>query len=126
MNLRLFLTSKVRLHCDVFGGVEDLVACLLFLTSKVRLHCDQLPVGGVEVGEPLFLTSKVRLHCDRFSPLPCWDASHLFLTSKVRLHCDTAEAFSRANPQEAFPDLKGQAPLRHATHGAFPQNDTFS
>ena len=36
----------------------------LFLTSKVRLHCDSLPTG-VRIYVPgLFLTSKVRLHCD--------------------------------------------------------------
>ena len=39
--LALFLTSKVRLHCDLaIRGVCPLQALTLFLTSKVRLHCD--------------------------------------------------------------------------------------
>ena len=51
---RLFLTSKVRLHCDL------LMASLLrehyanlFLTSKVRLHCD---IRGAYRGGWTFLT----------------------------------------------------------------------
>ena len=90
----LFLTSKVRLHCDwrvLRDRPEELA---LFLTSKVRLHCDwrthheiairglpfpdlkgQAPLRrvddepGILVGAALFLTSKVRLHCDWVSPL---------------------------------------------------------
>ena len=38
----LFLTSKVRLHCDqLIKEVIGLSSTLLFLTSKVRLHCDK-------------------------------------------------------------------------------------
>ena len=38
----LFLTSKVRLHCDRECGNQRNRVCFtgLFLTSKVRLHCD--------------------------------------------------------------------------------------
>ena len=39
-NTHLFLTSKVRLHCDCFRSVECRSTLELFLTSKVRLHCD--------------------------------------------------------------------------------------
>ena len=38
----LFLTSKVRLHCDIAKFVHHTVHDDLFLTSKVRLHCDQI------------------------------------------------------------------------------------
>ena len=37
---------------------------MLFLTSKVRLHCDPVMTPRMVVMIPLFLTSKVRLHCD--------------------------------------------------------------
>ena len=44
------------------------VVGVLFLTSKVRLHCDVYPVDVFTgVLARLFLTSKVRLHCDRFA-----------------------------------------------------------
>ena len=62
---------------------------ILFLTSKVRLHCDLSTRMACILGMPLFLTSKVRLHCD--TPIPFQERflrKHLFLTSKVRLHCD--------------------------------------
>ena len=40
----------------------------LFLTSKVRLHCDVLLITHSHHGrDNLFLTSKVRLHCDRLA-----------------------------------------------------------
>ena len=62
----LFLTSKVRLHCDIFEkGLDLLRDPQLFLTSKVRLHCDLFARPGDGFYGPLFLTSKVRLHCDR-------------------------------------------------------------
>ena len=38
----LFLTSKVRLHCDINTLAEEGGVNLLFLTSKVRLHCDHV------------------------------------------------------------------------------------
>ena len=41
----LFLTSKVRLHCDLDLECGEFPLDLLFLTSKVRLHCDRA-VGG--------------------------------------------------------------------------------
>ena len=40
-------------------------------------------------------------------------AKNLFLTSKVRLHCDKSTLAQRDHRPEPFPDLKGQAPLRH-------------
>ena len=119
----LFLTSKVRLHCD--GGIFQYRfgrADQLFLTSKVRLHCDyltprspheptcpfpdlkgQAPLRRTAVpstlpqSQLLFLTSKVRLHCDLITDDPIKDRA-LFLTSKVRLHCD---AVSLASPNWA-------------------------
>ena len=41
MSVALFLTSKVRLHCD-FPVCQNMAPIIdfLFLTSKVRLHCD--------------------------------------------------------------------------------------
>ena len=36
----LFLTSKVRLHCDRQHDETCAGELSLFLTSKVRLHCD--------------------------------------------------------------------------------------
>ena len=113
-NGNLFLTSKVRLHCDGSGGCGRLVELLLFLTSKVRLHCDSrshIPINELRTPFPdlkgqaplrlarrvrrgqirvvLFLTSKVRLHCDVY-PVDVFTGvlARLFLTSKVRLHCD--------------------------------------
>ena len=63
---RLFLTSKVRLHCDTKIQVPDVTAATLFLTSKVRLHCDWRTGMRISNGSMLFLTSKVRLHCDTY------------------------------------------------------------
>ena len=60
----------------------------LFLTSKVRLHCDSELQGRDQGFRELFLTSKVRLHCDLYSRATPATQSGLFLTSKVRLHCD--------------------------------------
>ena len=88
--LGLFLTSKVRLHCDravvsspsqtrrvPFPDLKGQAPLRplyaigldgrihdLFLTSKVRLHCDHAPRQGASRYMGLFLTSKVRLHCD--------------------------------------------------------------
>ena len=74
----LFLTSKVRLHCDlIIAGLPFGQGCL-FLTSKVRLHCDgEVGEHFSEFLDGLFLTSKVRLHCDD-SPALTPDASHHF------------------------------------------------
>ena len=41
----------------------------------------------------------------------------LFLTSKVRLHCGILPLRRVGIPTWAFPDLKGQAPLRQAKLG---------
>ena len=86
----------------------------LFLTSKVRLHCDQGCTGLRHLrGQVLFLTSKVRLHCDAAATHPqARRRGWLFLTSKVRLHCDEPPNAFFTTRHNAFPDLKGQAPLR--------------
>ena len=42
----LFLTSKVRLHCDMFARHSGVMNKCLFLTSKVRLHCDWTRCGS--------------------------------------------------------------------------------
>ena len=60
----LFLTSKVRLHCDQSSHQVGSLSGDLFLTSKVRLHCDVPLMGPARYRIGLFLTSKVRLHCD--------------------------------------------------------------
>ena len=87
---------------------------ILFLTSKVRLHCDMFARHSGVMNKCLFLTSRVRLHCDEhFDPHAWATAVRLFLTSKVRLHCDWTRCGSGSKPTTApFPDLKGQAPLR--------------
>ena len=87
----------------------------LFLTSKVRLHCDRDLLSDVRSIKALFLTSKARLHCDH-GVESSYRASHgLFLTSKVRLHCDRQSPGGRTMSDEPpFPDLKGQAPLRRS------------
>ena len=88
----------------------------LFLTSKVRLHCDVRVTVLCSVLGSLFLTSKVRLHCDlTFSPCLKLGA-YLFLTSKVRLHCDLTPEAAATIDVDPFPDLKGQAPLRQLRH----------
>ena len=110
----LFLTSKVRLHCDsLFAPLPD-VTSHPFPDLK-----GQAPLRPGSSARPpwrmhLFLTSKVRLHCD---PVSCRFArcqlGCLFLTSKVRLHCDsTGVDMSPERLPQPFPDLKGQAPLR--------------
>jgi len=63
-NVRLFLTSKVRLHCDSWAFTPAGATVGLFLTSKVKLHCDVTDDRVGCSGSALFLTSKVRLHCD--------------------------------------------------------------
>ena len=62
---QLFLTSKVRLHCDSRPAAVMRSCRKLFLTSKVRLHCDVEWMMALPAGWVLFLTSKVRLHCDK-------------------------------------------------------------
>ena len=95
----LFLTSKVRLHCDPGAdGHDGPLDVYLFLTSKVRLHCDPMDVVRDEQGQILFLTSKVRLHCDFVGAELPEGGMHLFLTSKVRLHCDGSQRYEIAWP----------------------------
>ena len=85
----------------------------LFLTSKVRLHCDVSMMNPASsFGEPFpDLKGQAPLrptaHEPHWRPCPC-----LFLTSKVRLHCDESIAQATPNTPAPFPDLKGQAPLR--------------
>ena len=71
----------------------------------------------------LFLTSKVRLHCDiKLLQLADKDGK-FFLTSKVRLHCDFARPGDGFYGPAAFPDLKGQAPLRRLCRDGFVRCD---
>ena len=99
----------------------------LFLTSKVRLHCDSAAEAARGLlGRLLFLTSKVRLHCDPVDGLVLLQVRDLFLTSKVRLHCDWAGYMPCPHPRAAFPDLKGQAPLRPAGWWACDFGKDFS
>ena len=98
---------------------------VLFLTSKVRLHCDSERHRGCwRTPYPLFLTSKVRLHCDEDGIRSHEQLLGLFLTSKVRLHCDTDRLHVEAWGSSAFPDLKGQAPLR--LHDVIPLQDALN
>ena len=88
--LGLFLTSKVRLHCDklLIPSVLKKLATFPDLKGQAPLR----PVWGSESAwrEALFLTSKVRLHCDEVRRNgTAVDPVELFLTSKVRLHCDS-------------------------------------
>ena len=92
-------------------SIEDIVCRELFLTSKVRLHCDDSREGIAMFLGKLFLTSKVRLHCDSLLSDEPVLFLLLFLTSKVRLHCDALYVKSGMT-FSSFPDLKGQAPLR--------------
>ena len=96
----LFLTSKVRLHCDAGIFMRGTTIWNLFLTSKVRLHCDLLMASLFrEHYANLFLTSKVRLHCDHGGTTPPVErAGGLFLTSKVRLHCDILKGCPSPHP----------------------------
>ena len=111
--MRLFLTTKVRLHCDRVGFSHSVDPCLdLFLTSKVRLHCDEggLQLTSLVLGPFPDLKGQAPLR-----PLRGQDGHPiytLFLTSKVRLHCDRIAAQRPERVPSAFPDLKGQAPLR--------------
>ena len=121
----LFLTSKVRLHCDPVMSSASPAWEVLFLTSKVRLHCDSERHRGCwRTPYPLFLTSKVRLHCDEDGIRSHEQLLGLFLTSKVRLHCDTDRLHVEAWGSSAFPDLKGQAPLR--LHDVIPLQDALN
>ena len=111
---RLFLTSKVRLHCDKWSPpLSRRAVQLLFLTSKVRLHCDALtsrrndgvarPFPDLKGQAPL----RPYLHecyCDMPATFPD-------LKGQAPLRPQTV-----ASPlwhHRPFPDLKGQAPLRH-------------
>ena len=93
-------------------GLVGLVG--LFLTSKVRLHCDDSPVVTPDASpHALFLTSKVRLHCDEVMFRRTYHQNgNLFLTSKARLHCDHTACRALNSVTIPFPNLKSQAPLR--------------
>ena len=104
----LFLTSKVRLHCDHQQVQHRLIIGMLFLTSKVRLHC-----GGRGRGAPPFPDLKGQaplrqrhaiLKDGRTTPFP-----DLKGQAPLRLPDDVADVHLLGVP---FPDLKGQAPLR--------------
>ena len=76
---------------------------ILFLTSKVRLHCDMFARHSGVMNKCLFLTSKVRLHCDEhFDPHAWATAVRLFLTSKVRLHCDLPPSLGSPRERRSF------------------------
>ena len=87
----LFLTSKVRLHCDPvrprYCHVSPGCGAFPDLKGQAPLRRELGEVARVFV-LGLFLTSKVRLHCDCRESAAAGQAFGLFLTSKVRLHCD--------------------------------------
>ena len=114
-----------------------LVPSSLFLTSKVRLHCDLLrikqlrdvptPFPDLKGQAPLRpeVTDALLAYYSPFPDLkgqaplrprlprrPQGGPVSLFLTSKVRLHCDIKTAQGMGMSADPFPDLKGQAPLR--------------
>ena len=111
---KLFLTSKVRLHCDAKRLAETLRARTTFPDLKGQAPLRQVDFAVVRCKSLLFLTSKVRLHCDVEWMMALPAGWVLFLTSKVRLHCDPVRPrYCHVSPGcGAFPDLKGQAPLR--------------
>ena len=85
----LFLTSKVRLHCDHQQVQHRLIIGMLFLTSKVRLHCDEPIEWREEKLDDAFPDLKGQAPLRRLARLDVVDELPvLFLTSKVRLHCD--------------------------------------
>ena len=98
-------------RCDVRLSVwRDRI---LFLTSKVRLHCDGLCGGSALPLRLLFLTSKVRLHCDRVVGRPVARCQLPFPDLKGQAPLRQAARQAEWRPDtEPFPDLKGQAPLR--------------
>ena len=61
----------------------------LFLTSKVRLHCDLWDPSGIRTGLEPFpdLKGQAPLRRNIITNTAVEDRT-LFLTSKVRLHCD--------------------------------------
>ena len=76
----------------------------LFLTSKVRLHCDNwiLTTTGSIVKSPFpDLKGQAPLRQPRDAVLARVDVA-LFLTSKVRLHCDAGGHLSLGSAGQAF------------------------
>ena len=64
--LNLFLTSKVRLHCDRVR--PEVLSCATQPFPDLKGQAPLRPVAAVAADQEtvgtLFLTSKVRLHCD--------------------------------------------------------------
>ena len=60
----------------------------LFLTSKVRLHCDRSKKSMILTPRSTFPDLKGQAPLRPFVATPSVTCSQLFLTSKVRLHCD--------------------------------------
>ena len=85
--------------------IEEVAQVLdvLFLTSKVRLHCD----ADVKTSQDLNLNAfpdlkgqaPLRLVCPATGPKPI---GGLFLTSKVRLHCDLSAIGGLTGGVKAF------------------------
>ena len=91
----LFLTSKVRLHCDCVQYCHDPLLRWPFPDLKGQAPLRPAPISGEPQREEV-----------------------LFLTSKVRLHCDPSVSDHIVTPgMRPFPDLKGQAPLRRVLGG---------
>ena len=109
----LFLTSKVRLHCDrgccanrgpVAAPFPDLQGQAPLRHGVALLQNQRQEVAfpdlqGQAPLRPVAVADTLPLHL-------------LFLTSKVRLHCDGLDALDPNNMNPTFPDLQGQAPLR--------------
>ena len=126
--MALFLTSKVRLHCDKRISLSPQAQANSFPDLKGQAPLRRAEGTGSSYGGWLFLTSKVRLHCDEGIRGGLVSQEELFLTSKVRLHCDeVGSVFTGSTPPPAFPDLKGQAPLRRPRWlGGVPHELCFS
>ena len=73
-------------------SVEDAASVSggLFLTSKVRLHCDELWEQDQAAYREPFPDLKGQAPLRRGGDsVVCGSRKYLFLTSKVRLHCDS-------------------------------------
>ena len=88
----LFLTSKVRLHCDVSSMERSRPGSMAFPDLKGQAPLRLAAKADLQPFIALFLTSKVRLHCDLVDVFHGPHLAPLFLTSKVRLHCDNNES----------------------------------
>ena len=81
-------------------AVEDRT---LFLTSKVRLHCDLWDPSGIRTGLEPFpdLKGQAPLRRNIITNTAVEDRT-LFLTSKVRLHCDQNDSVNWAQQRATF------------------------